>query len=1667
MAEAKKSLTRIYDLRVLGGDTVIKNIRNINTALAENIKLKAAASKNVSSAADIAEAEKYKQKIKELTIEELKLRAAQKEATNEKKALAVANTQAANAAKIEQQNLVALEGSYKAVVNQMKILRPLVQNANASSTINFGGKELNFSQAIAEFKKLSAAEQDFRRQFQKDGTLVGEYTTGIVQAFQQSGLDDLIKNQLTKTKTELRSLDENFDLLRQELSQIGVTGKGNFEALEKEMIENRNEANRLRASMAGIEAQMAKTGGIGRQMSATLTKGFADIRSSIGSMILGYVGFQAALSQGSQLVTGAKNISDQITELEVNMGKAEGGADSLVESLKKIDTRTALKGLLEISDVALKAGVSNENLLGVTKAIDQVKVAFGKDFGSIEQGTETFAKLINIFFDDGEITEERMLQIGNSIRALANETVASVPFITDFNGRMAGLKQVFSNFQLSESIGLAAGFEEFKQSAETTSTVLVKVLPKLATDTEKYGAIVGMTAQQFGELINNNPVEALIKVSEALVKNGQGVEEISAALADSELGSGRITTVLATLGGKADIFRDRIARAGETIKSTDAITGAFARKNDNLAAALDKISKKFTDIAGNKNFQGTLEVLGLLIANVAGLLLSMPWPIFLTSMLLAIGYTNTWMGAKLRLVAVFALEKGAMIIEAAQMTINNGIRAASNLIIAASTAIMAKSTFATGLAAIGWRALGIAIRVAMGPFGIALGVFTALITVVGVFSARAENLSRTMRDFALQSQFANETMREARLEISAQVNEVRTLAAVTSDLALGTGSREAALKKLIAISPEYLNRLTLENTATDEGRAIIERYNKALEGQARIKAANAITGRLTEERERLEIIKQELELYRNAPPEVKRTQFRQLSDDAKEALQGGSGPNPELIVINRLNQQIQEKNKAIEAATQNVLTQERNASAVRRNFLYNEIVAAQKAMNAIEDKTSQQFLDAQARLRELSGKYEKEFSEKKETTSGSTAAGVILKAVEIDIEKMQAAISALDEQIKTFKGSQADLDKLIAERAKKQAELDAALNKQKGSKKGGGATKSATDILKDSYEAEKKILETQFNDKLINEQDYNNRLLVLATDYRTKKLSAIRAKNKEEQQQQVDFNADLAKDQADANQKLFEMQSRFIDRKRDLDIQAAQEQLDATEDDPRVTDVAKLQAKLNFYNATLSSQRNHDRAMIQLEAKFGVDSEEAAAKRRDALAEIERQIKKTAYDLALESYKERLQLAEDAGTRQQNETQTVTAEKTIKIIEDTDLSPLQKANKLKELELQQTKNLLAQEVAAARIALQEKEKALLEGLATETEVSEAKKKLKQSEVSFAQFAAESEMSVIQQMTAGLKNALGNITGFFKGIKATKDEIQSSIEAAKQIAADAINSAIQNSFESQKARVDQEKQQAFDLINLQQQQAESVAQSEAEKESIRKQFDKKREEAEKKAGEEKKKIALKQATIDFALAVVKTLAAYPFPFSLIPVAALTGAYFLQRSQIQAQKFEHGGTIPKKTGGPIRGRSHRDGGVKFNYEAEDGELAIINKRSAASQKRLTVTGTPRQIASAINQVGGGVAFASGARNRKFELGGTLGANLKAPVGFRSGPSDGFDFSEIKNGMMDLQRNMFALQGGLASVSNQTNERIDKIQVVAVAKEIVDKDTDTKKAKAVARL
>jgi hypothetical protein len=164
--------------------------------------------------------------------------------------------------------------------------------------------------------------------------------------------------------------------------------------------------------------------------------------------------------------------------------------------------------------------------------------------------------------------------------------------------------------------------------------------------------------------------------------------------------------------------------------------------------------------------------------------------------------------------------------------------------------------------------------------------------------------------------------------------------------------------------------------------------------------------------------------------------------------------------------------------------------------------------------------------------------------------------------------------------------------------------------------------------------------------------------------------------------------------------------------------------------------------------------------------------------------------------------------------------------------------------------------------------------------------------------------------------------------------------------------------------------------------------------------------------------------------------------LLAAGLVFAEYGAKLAIIDQQQFALGGVVPSN-GGEFGGNSHSNGGTPFffrgrSFEAEAKEIAIVNKKSSQMNEQMSVSGTPKQILSAINSYGGGVNFAPGASLSKLSYGGMLGMSVTPPSFTSSYYAQRSQDSQAFDTMMSQM-----ISGYNAMIS--LNSRIDNLQVI----------------------
>jgi hypothetical protein len=1661
------ALTKVFRIELTGGKDVEKDLTSIKTAmssmanaiakakgeLAELVSTKADPGAISSLTAKIADLEA---KMKSLGQERKKAQADEKLAADITDKLAAAKLKDAKAdreriksqidqekeldrmidrEKKEQQELQkkkqlldAEPGSYNAIKKAAQDLYAVLKNSNSGSTLSANGQTFNFDQAIAEYKRLSAAEQDFRRQFTKDGTLVGEYESGIVNAFKQLNIDDIIKNQVNGAKQQLSTLEQKTKDLVVAYRQAQQEGSADLNKLEKEIHDNVVETQNLRKSVAEAEVQLKGVGGVGQQITTSINEGFKNLKNSIAQFALTYVGFFAAFNQFQKSVELNAELSDSFAQLQIFLHGSKQDVDNLVESLKKIPTRTSLQQLVDISTIVAKKGVAKEEIAGVTQALDQLFVVLGKEVGDPHEAIASMVKLVNVYSEDKHVTAKNIGDIGAAIQKLTSSGVATGDFLINFAERLAGVRGI-TGVSIQNVLGLGAALQELGQRSEVAGTAGSQLIVKLFGDIPKYAGFAGKSVAEFTKTVTENPVEALVQLAAGLKNNKAGLDEVAQAFDQAGIHGARVVGVLGDIAGNADYMRKRIKDANAAFGDQASIVAANEIKQNTFAATLDNIKKKFELLGTSKGFQITLNAIAtailFLINNIPALLalgslLAVNWSVQNAQLILlnarVIGY-NLAIGASYVALGALTVAQAAY----------NGVMFIANGVITIATRALAF--------------FGITVKATSGPLGVILTVATLLAAAFAAFGRRLEESRGSLSEYIRLQQINAEVSKKAAEATNDQISKIDGWVAVIKSAATSADTKRQALQKLIDINPAFQAVLQGQTIDLQKLDAIYKQVTESIKAKARAEAAaslsaekqkNIVVAQTLRQRVEVEVAQQKGQTIGLLPD--------QISDAESQVLRNIKGVDFTRNLFDPTKGSLSFDRKNFDSIIRQLKAKEDEAVGVYQDYLKVQ-------------------LQAEADLKKLDDSITA-------PVSGGTAGETVFQIFDRLINNNGTAgdfkelLKKIEAQKKATSVTSEEYKKLL-ELQKKVQELIKPKSSSGGSHRSPEKEKLDNRLkeIDAAMTEQKNALDQQLADGLISERDYYLRVRDITTNGEQQKIDTIQEFQQKYKKALARFNGELEKDVADAtkkqiqakreaNQKLFDIDNKQLEKNLHDEEQAATKERDTALLNPNLSNVQKLKIEEDYQNKLLQSRIVFNQKQIDIEKLYSIKSIDNEKSRKDAIEKILKDLQ----NLQQQGPEARFKDIQEAADRQLVELRKRVADQTIAILESNS-SYTKKARNLAKVEQDATKTQLANEAAAAKIALDQAKIYYDARLISEAEYQKKLEDYKTKEAALYKVTTDEQVSATQRFINALKELKDSFVEGVIGIKKYSNDavgeqqrVEDATKATQESIKTAVNDAYQNYFKNQDARIDRDKQEQQEALDREKQQVLARADSQAEKDAIDRQYAQKQKEIEKKAAEQKKQNALKQATIDFAVAVTKTFATFGFPLGLLPVAGLTALYLLQRSQIQKQQFAQGGLLKKLkyafggkpdevpvNGGKFGGLPHSQGGTDFefngqSYNAEVDELSVIRTKSAPKNKVYTITGNHTQIASALNSIGGGISFSPGATVAKFGMGGALGSQLKAPYFSAGTYLNGGNISGAGNVSADVQE----LKGMVAQIA-----------------------------------
>jgi TP901 family phage tail tape measure protein len=383
--------------------------------------------------------------------------------------------------------------------------------------------------------------------------------------------------EIVKTRTQIKNLN---DVTRRTVNTFNAA-QGSYNGLI-------NQNKRLSAILRKLPIEFTKTNSRAKRLAATLRANTSSLKqfdaalgrnfrnvgnygtalkglnSTIVTNIAGLTGLTAGVAGvGLVLREGIQdvlNYSDQIAGVRTTTGLTAEQVENLADKLRELNTRTSLEGLLNIARAAGRFQVAEEQLASFVESVDLVLVALRNDLGDDSEAITTdLTRILDVFglLEEGA-EAENITRLGSVINDLGNKTKANARFIIDFTTDIAGIAAA-SGLSVPFVAGLGAAMQESGVEANIAVTAFTKLFVEIGKteNFKKFSELMGITVDEFADLVENNPEQVLIDLLKAATSTSGGFKAFGDILKTFGLDGVRTARLLVALTENMDkVTRD-------------------------------------------------------------------------------------------------------------------------------------------------------------------------------------------------------------------------------------------------------------------------------------------------------------------------------------------------------------------------------------------------------------------------------------------------------------------------------------------------------------------------------------------------------------------------------------------------------------------------------------------------------------------------------------------------------------------------------------------------------------------------------------------------------------------------------------------------------------------------------------------------------------------------------------------------------------------------------------------------------------------------------------------------------------------------------------------------------------------------------------------------------
>lgn len=640
-----------------------------------------------------------------------------------------------------------------------------------------------------------------------------------------------------RMNADLQKMQTRFDALQEQIGLTGMTMRElSAKSRELKMILDRldprtPEWKQYNQQLLAVRGRMAELSGQAKVSSLSFSK-MADGFNRYFGMIAAFVASFAGIIFGARKAVDVFfEFEEKVADVSKTTGMTNEEVLKLDKSLQKIDTRTAQNELLDLARIAGKLGISSEkDVEGFVKAADKIKVALAEDLGdNVEDAINQVGKITDIFgLQEKYGIEDAMLKAGSAINSLGASSTANEGYIVEFTKRMAGVAPA-AKISAADIMGLGATLDQFGQQSEMSSTAVGAVFTDMFKSPGQYAKIAGMEIKEFNQLLNTNSNEAFIRFLIGLKGNNEGLGEMANKLDSLGIEGKRSISVLGVLSNNTEILRKQQTIANDEFNKGTSLIEEFNKKNETGQAKLEKIRKELA--LHSREFGEKLAPAMVFSTNVLSK--------FMRILSAGIDYYRE----NAKAINWLVVSLGAYITAVKLASAYDAIRNKEGL---AYTTIAKLKVFWDNASRVGTLAAAAAQALFTGNLVRAkaammlltktmnINPFVAIATAVVSIGYALYELSQKADASSRAVQILSDVQSEVAKNVAVERFELEKLLIIAKDKRRTDEERQAAIKELNELSPEYLGNLTLETINTKEATKAIDNYLLSLEKKWRL-----------------------------------------------------------------------------------------------------------------------------------------------------------------------------------------------------------------------------------------------------------------------------------------------------------------------------------------------------------------------------------------------------------------------------------------------------------------------------------------------------------------------------------------------------------------------------------------------------------------------------------------------------------------------------------------------------------------------------------------------------------------------------------------------------------------------------------------------------------------